>query len=175
MALILVEAKAHKTELSPAGKPCPSREKPDQQERSEKNHARIARAIAEANSALQASVPGILLRRDACYQLSNRIAFAWKLASLGIPTALIYLGFIGDDRIGTDDHRLRTPSDWYSAFDAHTAEHFPADQQGRQIDCGAAGFWLLVRDLPVLRQSKLGCGLVAALVAGDARQAGDLR
>lgn len=88
-ALILVEAKAYTTELSAAGKPTPRRETPEQQERSEENHSQIARAIAEANAALQDAVPGITINLDTSYQFANRIAFAWKLASLGVPVALI--------------------------------------------------------------------------------------
>jgi hypothetical protein len=152
-ALILVEAKAHASELSAAAKPFPSRAEQEQQERSEENHARIADAIAEANAALQAYIPSIRLSRDDSYQLSNRIAFAWKLASLGLPTALVYLGFIGDNAIGVGAHRLPAPSDWYSAFDLHSAKHFPPDKQGSPINCGAASFWPLVRDMPVLRNS----------------------
>jgi hypothetical protein len=152
-SLILVEAKAHATELSAAGKSSPKRKKPDEQKRSDKNHERIAAAITEANNALQINLPGILLSRDNNYQLSNRITYAWKLASMGIPTALIYLGFIGDENIATDPHRLLVSSDWQSAFDSHSAKHFPVALQSRPIDCGAANFWLLVSDLLVLNQS----------------------
>jgi len=89
-ALVLVEAKAHKTELSTAGKPFRSA-KTRSAGTVRENHACIALAIAEADSALQGKVPGILLSRDVSYQFSTEIAYAWKLASLGIPTALIYL------------------------------------------------------------------------------------
>jgi hypothetical protein len=67
--------------------------------------------------------------------------------------ALIYLGFIGDRAIASDNQRLQQPGDWQSAFDRHTATHFPVGLQGREIVCGRAGFWLLVRELLVLRQS----------------------
>jgi hypothetical protein len=56
-------------------------------------------AISEATSALQLIAPEISLSRDYCYQFANRIAFAWKIASTGVPVAMIYLGFIGDARI----------------------------------------------------------------------------
>lgn len=152
-SLILVEAKAHATELSATGKSSPKRKKPDEQKRSHENHERIAAAIAEANISLQINAPGMLLSRDENYQLSNRIAFAWKLASMGIPTTLIYLGFIGDENIAIDPHRLNVATDWKSAFNLHSAKHFPVALQSRPIDCGAASFWLLVRDLLVLNQS----------------------
>ena len=41
-------------------------------------------------------IPGLCISRDRCYQFSNRIAFAWKLVSLGIPVVLVYLGFLND-------------------------------------------------------------------------------
>jgi hypothetical protein len=71
LALVLIEAKAHATELNLDGKPLPKRKERDQQERSEKNHARIACAICRANSALQSNVPGILLVAGAGFQLGK--------------------------------------------------------------------------------------------------------
>src|SRR5258708_370248 len=87
-ALILMEAKAHTAELSVAGKLHPIRQTSEQQHRSDANHSQIARAIAEANAALRCAIPGVALDRDRGYQFANRIAFAWKLASLGVPVAL---------------------------------------------------------------------------------------
>lgn len=55
--------------------------------------------IAEACAGLQLLGPAVRISRDSHYQLSNRVAFAWKLATLGLPTVLVYLGFWGDDGI----------------------------------------------------------------------------
>ncbi len=86
--LILIEAKAHEKELDVKGKSLS--EKASQN--SKENHKRIGDAIAEANS----NLPGKTwnLSRDHHYQLSNRCAWSWKLASLGIPIVLVYLGFL---------------------------------------------------------------------------------
>jgi len=149
-ALVLVEAKAHASELSSAGKPQARRHTREQQERSDANHQQIAHAIAEATIALRRYVPGISLSRDKSYQFANRIAFAWKLASLGIPVVIFYLGFIGDRAISCAGDCFLTSANWV-AFRRHTTGHFPAEMQGREINCGAASFWLLVRDLQVLR------------------------
>src|SRR3974390_960405 len=92
----------------------------------------------EANFALRRNIPGVFLSRDVSYQFSNRVAFAWKLASLGIPTILIYLGFIGDEPIAGESDYFQTPGDWQSAFARHTAKHFPVDRQGDRINCDAA-------------------------------------
>jgi hypothetical protein len=152
-ALILVEAKAHAVELSSAGKLHPSRKTSEEQSRSDENHARISQAIQEANAALQQAIPTIAICRDRNYQFANRIAFAWKLASMGIPVALIYLGFIGDTAIARPGACFLAPADWQAAFERHTANVFPTAMQGRKIDCGAAPFWLLVKDHNALRLS----------------------
>ena len=83
--LILVEAKAHDKELKAEGKPDGG---------NAANRARIAAAIDEANRGLNAILPGWGLSRDSHYQLSNRFAWSWKIASLGIPVILVYLGFL---------------------------------------------------------------------------------
>jgi hypothetical protein len=89
--LLLVEAKAHGGELDekPTGK------RPPTTLNGWKNHQRIGRAIADASAELQ-SATGLpwAVSRDRCYQLSNRFAWSWKLASLGIPVVLVYLGFL---------------------------------------------------------------------------------
>lgn len=82
--LILVEAKAHSDELKVDGK------KPGNAE----NHARIGAAIQQANQALNAILPGWSLSRDSRYQLANRFAWSWKIASLGVPVILVYLGLL---------------------------------------------------------------------------------
>lgn len=110
--LVLVEAKAHVRELSDAGKGV-SKGDPL---RSGANHDRIDRAIAEARSALNAEFPQIAIARDRSYQLSNRIAFAWKLASLGVPTVLLYLGFVGDNGMATP---LRNADHWKEVLEGH--------------------------------------------------------
>src|SRR5581483_5853402 len=93
--LILVEAKANLPELSKAGK-APERRASS---KSLENRERIGAALAEASEGLKPFAPSIKLRIDSHYQLSNRLAFAWKLASLGVPTVLVYLGFWGDTGI----------------------------------------------------------------------------
>ncbi len=97
-ALIIVEAKAHKSELDSAGKT----HKTKASNESEANHKSIENAIIDANVGLNAAYApkGFAISINQCYQLSNRYAFAWKLASLGIPVVLMYLGFIKAKEMG---------------------------------------------------------------------------
>ena len=110
--LLLVEAKAHAAELSPAGKALP------RTPNGWRNHQRIGAAIVEANEGLWLASGGPWeLSRDSHYQMSNRFAWAWKLASLGVPAVLVYLGFLNAVEWRTSDSRSGpmmsgTPFSW---------------------------------------------------------------
>jgi hypothetical protein len=117
------------------------------------NHERIGLAINEACVALRQASPAVAISRDAHYQLSNRVAFAWKLASLGVPTVLVYLGFFGDTGIVDAGVPFDSDAHWQACFWEHAASIVPADLFERRLDCGAAPAWLLVRGRPVLDTS----------------------
>lgn len=152
-ALILVEAKAHAAELHAGGKEKTARNTNVQQQRTNENHARISAAIEEASSALAAQIPGVSLSAAKNYQFANRVAFSWKLASMGIPVVLVYLGFTGDQQIATHG-QLLSDADWKRAFLAHTTSNFPETHLERPIVVqGGAPFWIVVRALPVKRAS----------------------
>lgn len=101
-ALVLVEAKAYVREFTNGA--CGNSAK------NEDNRKRIKTAIEEACVGLSQHVPGVNISSDSWYQFSNRVAFAWKLASLRVPTALIYLGLLGDKGISADP--LRDHDHW---------------------------------------------------------------
>lgn len=112
--LILVEAKAHSNELSGAGKSKPTTDN------GWKNHARIGSAIEEANTGLRRVAGGTWqLSRDEHYQLANRFAWSWKLASLGVPVVLIYLGFLNAKEMARDGVLFRSKSDWTRTLKDH--------------------------------------------------------
>ena len=105
--LLLVEAKAHASELSQAGKSKPG------SKNSQSNHGQIGRAIAEANKAFQlATGKKWGLSRDSHYQLSNRFAWSWKLTSLGIPVVLVYLGFLNAQDMAREGQLFESQADW---------------------------------------------------------------
>lgn len=107
--ILLVEAKAHENEFNWSGKKL----KPQPSIGSKKNHAQIVHCLTEANDALSASIDGSFrLSVDSHYQLANRVAHLWKLATCGIPVILLYVGFIGDQEIDSsyfhdDEHWQR--------------------------------------------------------------------
>ncbi len=106
--ILLVEAKANEKEFDWGGK----RLAPSASIGSKQNHGQITSCIQEANDALNGLCDGIFnLSIRSHYQLVNRAAHLWKLASCGIPVVLLYLGFTGDtyfsDCIMTDDHWQR--------------------------------------------------------------------
>jgi hypothetical protein len=86
--LVIVEAKAHAGELKP-NDCCGARD--------EDNRQRIKDAVGDASKALG---EGWRLSVDSHYQLSNRFAWAWKVASLGVPVVLVYLGFLNANEMG---------------------------------------------------------------------------
>jgi hypothetical protein len=150
--LILVEAKANWPELGTGGKLLD----PKASEKSRDNHNQIGVAIDQACAGWKRIDPRVSIARDSHYQLANRLAFTWKLATLGIPVVLMYLGFLGDEGIRADAGApFADDQDWQRAFSEYASGVVPLDLFGRRLDFGAAPVWLLSRSRPVLEQSPL--------------------
>ena len=149
LGLVLVEAKAHENELDLAGK----RFRPGGSARSVENHERIGRAIAEAATALDRIVPGVRVSRDSHYQLANRVAYSWKLASMGVPVLLVFLGFTGDNGISDVGPPLRDHAHWESVMRSYTTGVLPAGFLDCWLPCGKAQMRMIVRSRPVLAES----------------------
>jgi hypothetical protein len=143
--VVLIEAKAHVAELKgeakgkPPGNPA--------------NHAQIGLAIDQAALELSSLVPGVHISRDTHYQFSNRIAFSWKLASLGVPVVLIYLGFTGDMGITDQGEPLKDNRHWRTVFFEETQDIFPPAYWEREILIDQTPLWMLVRSLDCIRPS----------------------
>lgn len=138
--LLLVEAKAHSNELSTTGKSLPS------SANSWKNHEQIGSAIMEANADLERLTGSVWrLSRDSHYQLSNRFAWSWKLASLQIPVVLVYLGFLNAYDMVQDGALFGSAGDWSQAVISHACEVVDEAIWGRRIDVNGTPFWPLVR------------------------------
>ena len=149
--LILVESKANVPELSEGGK----FSDPKASKNSKENHERIADAITEAREGFVRSGYYIDIDRDRHYQLSNRLAFTWKLATLGIPTVLVYLGFTGDKGISDAGEPFRDEAHWKEVFRAYAAGVKVASlfEQERPIVVNGTAIWCLIRARPVLENS----------------------
>jgi hypothetical protein len=147
--LALVEAKANVSELKTDGKILAD----GASAHSRRNHKRIAEAIAEARNGLSALVPGVHIDRDSHYQLANRLAFSWKLASLGMPVVLVYLGFTGDSGIVDAGDPFRDDVHWREVFVGHSAGVVPVELFERKLEIEGTPLWVLVRSRGVLAPS----------------------
>jgi hypothetical protein len=136
--LILVEAKAHHDELDRAGKP---------ESGNPKNDACIRTAIKEASDALEGSLSGWKLTADSHYQLCNRFAWGWKVASLGVPVILVYLGFLNvTDMPGR--RVLKTGEEWVDAVYKHADGIVPRDAWGKELHINGTPLIPLIRSWP---------------------------
>ena len=80
-------------------------------------------------------------------------AFAWMLASSGVPIILLYLGFTGDDGIRDAGEPLSDAEHWSRLMRQHLGELDAEHLSDAETGCGASSFWLLVRSRPALRRT----------------------
>jgi len=118
--LLLVEAKAHHVELSKESAGRSLGPKPSDSRIA--SHDSIGKAIDQAAQGLSKDTGlDCRLSRDRCYQLSNRLAWAWKLATLEVPVVLIYLGLLHADEMADRGQPLDSHADWEQAVRQHSA------------------------------------------------------
>lgn len=143
--LLLVEAKAHRNELFKSDK-CSSK--------NPANREQIRRAIAEAASGLE-SVTGTpwAISRDHHYQLSNRFAWSWKLASLGIPVVLVYLGFLNAQDMVDRSSLFQSEDEWGSTLKEYCKGVIDEGCWGSRLDIAGTPLLPLIRavDQPFVR------------------------
>lgn len=119
--LLLVEAKAHQSELENESKGKILNIKAS--DNSVKNDESIGEAIGKANEAIKIKFSEISLSRDKCYQLSNRVAHAWWLADQSIPVVLLYLGFLNCKDMDDGKNKLfKEDSEWQNCFRLHAEQ-----------------------------------------------------
>ena len=140
--LILIEAKAHAQELDTKGKSLSK----DAVQNSKENHKRIGQAIAKANSSLREEAgKSWNLSRDSHYQLSNRFAWSWKLASLGVPVILIYLGFLKACEMDDRGDPFHYESKWSNVLKEHCEGIVDEACWGKWINIANTPFIPLIR------------------------------
>jgi len=145
--LLLVEAKAHEGELHYGGKKL----RRSASEQSRKNHETIRRCIKQANKAMNEKYSGFNISIDHCYQLSNRVASAWKLTESGLPTVLLYLGFIGDEYF--EDHFVDAEH-WQRMMGAYLINVVPLSFPGKTVKFEKeVTLTILIKSLPILSKA----------------------
>ena len=137
--LVLVEAKAHAKELKIEGKPPGN---PD-------NHQRIAGAIHEANDALNGIMPGWSLSCDSQYQLSNRFAWSWKIASFGVPVVLVYLGFLNASEMTDQGETFRDHVEWERVVRIHSEGVVPEAGSNTRLDVAGTPLRTIIQSTQV--------------------------
>lgn len=134
--LLLVEAKAHQNELESAasGMKLDTRNAADSAARDSSNQ-QIGRALSDARSGLGATT-GLQweLGTATHYQLANRVAWSWKLAQLGVPVVMVYLGFLGADEMTDKGAAFESAADWEGQVRAHSKGIVPDVIWGSPID-----------------------------------------
>ena len=126
--LLLVEAKAHEHELNGEEAAKPAQETAS----GRRNHERIGRCIQQANLALTAATGrSWRLSHRSHYQMSNRFAWACKLAELGVPVILVYLGFLQADEMKPKGRPFANKDEWEQLVRSHSATVFPGDTWDR--------------------------------------------
>ena len=132
--LILVEAKAHETELT---------DRNDCGSGNLENINQIGKAISEASHSLQAETKSKWeLSPKGHYQLSNRFAWSWKLATLKIPVVLVYLGFLNARDMDSPNTTLfRSEQEWQRVLKTYC--------EGK-VDNSCWGKWLSFNSTPLI-------------------------
>ncbi|MCK4625954.1 MAG: hypothetical protein KAV00_11630 [Phycisphaerae bacterium] len=133
--LLLVEAKAHHKEL-----------KQDDCCGAKRNYKRIGEAVREANDGLNKVQDGWNLSHESHYQLCNRFAWSWKLATLGTPVVLVYLGFLNADEMGDP---FRDVQSWDRAVRNYARDFVPESVWGSKLMLGNAPIYPLIRSMTI--------------------------
>lgn len=142
--LLLVEAKAHFGEMSEDD--AKSAADPEN-DRSVANDLSIRLRLAETSLALtELGLGGFRFSADHEYQLSNRLAYLHKFASDGIPTVLMYLGWLRSPDWPND--AFPDGSEWEKCVKSHMSRIGPWSFVGpkHQIGTGASS-QMIVRSI----------------------------
>lgn len=119
------------------------------------NYVRIGKALDEAGEALS-KITGKQVNithkmRHTHFQLANRVAFSWKIASMGVPVILVYLGFLRDKTLG-DEKRyppFENDNDWKRELRKYMGEYIPCSFTEKWQKVGKSKMQMIVRSLPV--------------------------
>lgn len=152
--LILVEAKAHEGEFKTDSDSCGAKEP---------NAGQIRKAIRDATDAWNQILPGFALAFDSHYQLSNRLAFAWKLAEMGIPNVLVYLGFLDAHEMDDGKRKLLSdPEQWRDCVLRKSGGRVPEQVWEQTFSVGGTPVTVVIRSARVAVEMAVPSGKTEA-------------
>lgn len=147
--IALIEAKAHNQELIKEEAGRKSIEVPVS-DSARRNLLRIDWAVRDASIALAGATQlPWALSRDWNYQMSNRFAWAWKLADLGVPVVLVYLGFLNAVEMADRGAPLAASSAWSELVMDHSQKLFPNEVWNRRWSVNGVPFIPLIKSIEV--------------------------
>jgi hypothetical protein len=85
------------------------------------------------------------LYSESHYQLANRFAWAWQLPSMGIPVALMCLGFPSPAEMNDLGRPFHDSANRFNVVLGHSRNFVPERSWDQEIKVGAASFELLIR------------------------------
>ncbi len=137
--LLLVEAKAHSKELSSQNK---CRATPV-------NRKQIEKALEEANAGLRRVSGGSWrLSVEHHFQLANRFAWSWKLATFGVPVVLLYLGFLDAMEMKDSGSLFGNDDEWRKTLLEYCHGVIDTACWERTLDVGGTTLLPLIRTEP---------------------------
>lgn len=138
--LILVEAKSYDKEL---------KENDSCGATNPENLEQISTALNKANLGLNTLLPGWALEKLRCYQISNRFAWVWKLADMGIPVILVYLGFVNAHEMVDRGQPFRTNQNWRDSLLNYSNGIVPTEIWDKRWEIKGTPFIPLIRTVNV--------------------------
>jgi hypothetical protein len=102
-----------------------------------------------ANAALNTVMPGWNLSHGSHYQIANRFSWAWKLAQLGVPVALVYLGFLHAEDVADVGTPLSSADQWSSLMRQHASGIVPEAAWGSRLGISGTSLVPLTRSMTI--------------------------
>jgi hypothetical protein len=147
--LILIEAKAHEAEFNA-----------DPSVAKSSNRESIEIALGKATNAWKELLSGFALSAASHYQLSNRFAFAWKVAELGTPVVLIYLGFLNANEMGSSYCLLKSYQQWRDCVVKKSAGVVPKEVWGKTFNVDGTPLTILIRSAEVTVEARVSAEVI---------------
>ena len=107
----------------------------------------------QANAELGGKQTGWNLTADSHYQLCNRFAWSWKIASLGVPVILVYLGFLNAMEMTDRGKPFHSATEWLDVIKSHAERIVPNDAWDRPIDINGTKMRAIIQSVDPYNES----------------------